>query len=342
MGRGERHRQLAQAARAAVQLRGDELVACVYLHRSAIENWARLSGGPANLHDARFALLDTIRASGAFSSDPPGWMTSPKPGLAGYLTLPGDLLLTAKDNQWPDGRQRLLLTNCVASRRNRASRRPELNLKRDGWPEVDVNNACRRHGIDLARTTVISLHCRERLSQRGGWPNDSEAVITAKVKELIAASGRVVATPPAWADAAGHGEPVLLCELDDDLLALPLVLNRGNRDGDYVATTCLPRSWSQASLSELSGDALAAAVHLPRTVIRDYADNVGAAQEPTTNPAQLTARIASVGAAGFDADGRAVISLPEGHLLLRPMSATTEHEGASGRVWLAQQFRPRT
>ena len=327
-------------------LSGDALVESLWLDRPAVQNWARLTGAPADVHDARFALLDCLRADGGqFSSAHPDWMTSPKPGVDAWVIMDAGVALTLRAD--PQSGRAYRATNCVAPRRGRDRKAPPpAPAPRPALSADQLTWALTLTGDQLAERVMFSRHCYDRLAERAGADGD----LPARLAGAVRASGRVLAAAPGWADGAGHQGPTLLCELDGEALALPLAPNRRADATDpprpLVATTLIAYTWARADLPA-AGAALAACVHVSERAARAYLRALGHDGDPSDLAAETARRIAAEGLAALEPDARtaARFGVSGPHLLLgddlcltlRPASAA---QRAAGRTWFVSAYRP--
>lgn len=326
---------LHPAAVAADGLRGDELVAAVWLDRAAVTNWARLTGGPDELHDARFALLDLLRSgSSCLSARWPQWMTSPKPGVDAWVTVGDHVTLALRHD--PDGGRVWRAVNCLAPKRGR-SRKPAQNPTPPSRAVVDAD-ALRLAGsmssVELADATLLSMHCLDRLAQRAGVQRTD--ALAGELDAEIRRSGRFVAQAPGWADGAGYGGPTLLCDWNDDTLAMPLSPNRREHHSDprrpLVATTCIAYRWAREDLPERGG-ALADVVHVSERAARAWLRTRGLDTDPQQFADELLQAVRQRGVAALEADPstRDILGVGGPHVLVDDLCLRLRPAGGAQR-----------
>ena len=330
-----------EAAGAADGLQGNALADAVWLDRAAVTNWARHTDGPADLHDARFGLLDTLRAGAVLRARHPGWMTSPKPGVDAWVDL-GDHVTLALRHDPTSGRT-WRAVNCLAPKRGRRRTPAPSGPQRPAFTAEQAAELAALTGEELLACTLLSEHCFDRLRQRTGTDTPRETL-----RRAIVDSGRVVSPSPGWADGVGYGGPALLCDWDADTLALPLAPNRRPDALDpprpYVATTCIALSWAQADLPD-GGQPLADCVSVSERAAAAHLRRLG--QDATDVAALITEteqRIVSHGRAALDPDDdtrrRFGVSGPHitlGDLCLKLRSADREQR-AAGKRWFVAAY----
>jgi hypothetical protein len=320
-------------------LSGDALVADLWLDRAAVTNWARLTGGPGDLHDARFALLDLLSAGdSALAARWPDWMTSPKPGVDAWVSVGDQVTLALRHDL--DSERTWRAINCLAPKRGRA-RKPASDGAQLTRPVLDddtLARACAMGPAELADATLLSLHCLQRLAQRAGTALTD--TLAGDLDAEIRRSGRMLARAPGWADGAGYGGPTLLCDWHGDTLAMPVAPNRRAQLSDpprpLVATTCIAYGWAREDLPR-SGPALADVVHISERAARAWLRSDGQpGRDPHEFSAALADAIARRGVAELDAGDHTAqrfgVSGP--HLLvddlclkLRPASPAQRQQG---------------
>lgn len=333
MGRGEQleHRDGAVPAplggpsfEDAEDLRGVELQDSVLIARSALENWARFRGGREEIASARAELLAEIREHGRLSG-PPQWMTSAPAEIEAWIALPGELSLGLVASPKPP--YRWLARNCFAPKRVRKQSPPPRPLRRARLEGAALERALALSGGELERAVGLSLHARERYASRAGAASLAEA--ERRLRDAIRDSGRVVARIPEWADAAGHGGAALLIGSEEEI-ALPLLPSSTGGERELIASTCIPRAWSEGTLDALRGDELAAVIHVSSRVAEKWGRRRGLELEQAR--AELERLIAERGRAERNDEG---IVCECGGARLRLRAAEMERIAETGRPWTA-------
>lgn len=328
MGRGGQQEAVPASGprfESAENLRGAKLVESVLIGRSALENWARLRGGRDELASARAELLTEIRKHGRLS-DAPEWMTSVPQGIEAWIALPGELWLGLEAGTAPGFRW--LARNCFAPKRVRRLAPPPRPLRRARLEGEALERALRLRGDELVQAVSLSRHARERYGERVGAasPKDAEAQLRAAIRS----TGRVVARIPGWADAAGCGGAALLVGSGAEAIALPLLPCTTDQDRELVASTCIPRAWSEETLDTLSGRDLVAAIHVSSRLAARWARERGL--EPEEARRELERAIAEGGRAERSEAG--ALCRCNG-LVLRLRASGHEGVVESGKPWVA-------
>lgn len=243
MGRGNRKQQ-----ESAPVLSGDALINKLYIARPATDNWARFREGPENTIAARQAFLADIRDNGVFSKDPPEWMTSGKPGVDSWIFLPGNVVVMIAHQ--PHGGRPWTAKNTSAPRRG--SNRKQTEGKATTKQQLTQQQLEELQGLDSAgRTKAItcSRHARERLADR----LQLSMADVEPLKQQIWQDGEIMHAP-AWANASGHGDPVLLWSgsVNDHEQQIAVLLAPDVRHPDKaMATTALSYEWVKADLLDM-------------------------------------------------------------------------------------------
>lgn len=236
--------------------------------RAALENWARFRGGREEVASARIEMLEEIERHGRLTG-PPEWMTSQPPGIEAWVALPGGLWLGLA----PAGRPgfRWLARNTFAPKNVRRQAGEREPLRRARLEGKELERVLALSPQELAQEIHLTEHAGERFAERAG-ANPETAF--EELREAIAANGRVVARAPEWADAAGTRGAALLCRWREEELALPLQPNT-HRGCGLVATTVIPRRWSEEGLDQLSADRLAGVIAVSSNAARVLARRRG-------------------------------------------------------------------
>lgn len=237
----------------------------IRISASAVENWARFRNKDILFLDARQALLEEIKTSGKFTPKSPGWMSSPKPGVELWIHLNDISLTLVKDTE--DNRYQYWATNALAPKSVR--KRAELlgiPLKRNSFSEEDIKTGNRLSSKQLSKKVTVSKHALERLESRLQMNLTKE-----EVQIYFSRSAEFFGPPPDWANIAQKSNPVLIALIADEKVAFPL-----GHDGssDWVATTAIPYSWSQADLLDLSGEDLLSKIYISSSFKEEYGDNI--------------------------------------------------------------------
>jgi len=242
----------------------------IHFERSTIDNWARYTEGPDSVVAARTALMRQVDEVGEFSEEPPNWMTSVRPGIDGWIFLPGNVVLplrrltTEREVELKKGRTWNAI-NCLAPRRGGARR--QTTQKAMTHSRLDDETVARLQGLspdERVEAIARSAHAIERAQERLGLEReDAETLLAA-----VWAEGELVSPPPAWANSNGRNAPVLLWSGEAggqaDEIALPLAPRWEEAPPEVlaVASTMLNRRWVEADLLDIKDPAKAVRISL--------------------------------------------------------------------------------
>jgi len=305
----------------------------VHFERSAIDNWARYTDGPDSVVAARTALMKQVDEDGEFSEEAPAWMTSVRPGVDGWISLPGGAVLslrrltTEKEVDLKKGRT-WNATNCLAPRRGGARR--STVPKEMAHTSLDEGTIARLKELSpnqRVEAIVRSFHAVDRAEERLGITReDAEALLT-----TVWAEGEVVSPPPAWANSNCRGAPVLIWKgvaggMPDEV-ALPLAPRWDEAAPEVlaVASTTLNRRWVEADLLEIEEPAKVICISLK-------------AAEPATGAqgekaVELALESLAAGSPTLEPSPRWILS--NGHYDLRPATSDQREKGIR---WNATQW----
>ena len=312
------------------------LVDLVFIGNAALENWSRFSDGPEELPTARSELLQTIREHGILSSERPLWMSQDKPGISLWIHLPKQISLELEERE--DSKFQYQANNALAPKSVRQKSRPARALRKSPAVNPDlVERIAALSGLELAESIHLSVHCLEQFNER------NQCLIQGRdLTDLVLETGRIIAIAPRWAAASGREAPVLLVDFDGSEVAMPLAENSFGDNRPLVATTSIPRHWSESGLHALRGQDLADAVHISSSAARALAktrrlDLSESAIEALKQ--EIALAIAAAEEIEYHRGSPPHIALAdEGILILR--AANAEQRRKTQQTWIVADFKP--
>jgi hypothetical protein len=310
--------------------RGQALQEQVRIGMEALENWSRFRHASTQIDVARAELLKEIRELGQFSKGPPSWMNVSKANADAYLLLPDQCALVLVSDT---SRHRYLATNCIAPKGLRRQARSKTGMLRAQFSDREITDLKKLPPRELRDKVRLSLHCLERFSER---VHQEIGQIDEETLYQMIDDGKVISPPPGWANAAGYGKAVILLDYKDDCLALPLTPD-STADKPYVATTCLPRSWSQDSLVEADGAELVEKIHVSSNASRAYIKTMQSKDDVESVRRYLEELLAE--ASAKEDEKGPYLDLGLGQLRIAP--ASQEQKQTHGKLWTAVKFIPK-